>query len=371
MLKWGHDTLYGGSGNDSIVGDFASMTINFHAYQAHAISGGYANSSAVSNGEVYVYGNDYIDGGSGNDTIWGDVKYVTTLLDGKTAIVDGGGTAIADLIFANFQYRYGHDVIKGGSGDDKIFGDQEYGIEEVKGGNAYANGGHASADAIYDGAKYVMGNDDIDGGSGNDTIYADSITFSLKVIGQGTAVAINGGTASAVASIKNTDVIMGNDIIRGESGNDIIFADTCKVTLPGNQLNSSVVNIDGVNYLRAFDSHNNGVIWGNDTIYGGSGKDTLVFNLFHTTNGKLGMQGFDKIFSFNKNQDVLSFGDVIDTNGNGQVNLSDLLGATTVQQQGGNTVVNFNGGGSLTFMGTQFNSLAELNVDVSANTVMA
>lgn len=90
--------------------------------------------------------NDTIDGGAGNDFIYGY---------GGGDTLSGG--ADNDIIFGGND----DDTIDGGVGDDILLG--ESGDDTITGGDG--------ADTIYGGS----GDDDIDGGAGNDIIYGDDI----------------------------------------------------------------------------------------------------------------------------------------------------------------------------------------------------
>jgi len=109
----GIDTIDGGDGNDTIFGDF---------------------------------GNDTIDGGNGDDIIYGG-----------TGIDNINGGNDDDFIYGDA----GNDIINGGSGDDVING----GV-----GDDVINGGDNN-DIIYAGD----GDDTVNGGAGNDTIYSTTV----------------------------------------------------------------------------------------------------------------------------------------------------------------------------------------------------
>lgn len=90
--------------------------------------------------DTLAFGSDYIDGGDGDDLIFGD--------DGRNEGVD-----------VSVKIKGGNDIILGGTGNDVIDGD--FGNDQINGGNG--------SDLIYGG----MGDDTLDGGAGNDFIFGD------------------------------------------------------------------------------------------------------------------------------------------------------------------------------------------------------
>ena len=189
-------------------------------------------------------GADIIDGGAGNDIIFGDTINTDHLSwagnpagshdgQGWQGLVDfltaqNGGTAPTQIQLYNYlqanhaqfdkpnDTRGGDDIIYGGKGDDIIYG---------QGGNDTLYGGEGN-DILYGGA----GNDKLYGGDGNDTLNAGSGT-DLLVGGKGNDLLIGGtgtdtfkwelndqGTtqAPAVDTIRNfstASVAQGGDVL--------------------------------------------------------------------------------------------------------------------------------------------------------------
>lgn len=86
--------------------------------------------------------NDFIDGGDGNDTVWGDYPGYAPV-PGKDWLEGGAGS----------DWLYGggaDDLLRGGSGDDVLYGD-------------------AGNDVLYG----ATGNDYLDGGAGDDLIFLE------------------------------------------------------------------------------------------------------------------------------------------------------------------------------------------------------
>jgi Ca2+-binding RTX toxin-like protein len=111
----------------------------------------------------------------------------------------------------------------------------------------------------------------------------------------------------------------GNNLIQGGAGNDQIFGNAGDDVLDGGA--------------------------GNDVLNGGVGKDTFVFDLSQA--------GADTLVGFDRADDTLSFTHLTDTGSNG-IDLNDLLAIVSGVHdfgQGGNVVVDFTTGASLTFQG--------------------
>ncbi|MGH7177861.1 MAG: calcium-binding protein, partial [Tepidisphaeraceae bacterium] len=124
-------------------------------------------------------GADQVDGGDGNDIIYGGIA---------AGLSDTDNAAGNDVIFGGL----GADQIDGGSGDDIIFGGIAAGASDVDNSN----------DIIYGG----LGADQVDAGDGNDIIF--------------------GGTGSPDTDIVGNDVIYGgagNDILGGGTGDDVLI----------------------------------------------------------------------------------------------------------------------------------------------------
>ncbi|CAB3728417.1 hypothetical protein LMG1873_04580 [Achromobacter piechaudii] len=199
-----------------------------------------------------VVGNDVINGGAGNDIIFGDTINTDHLAWGNVAAGshDGQGlkalqdflayqnghaatsAEVYDYLKANHAQfniaddpRGGNDTIHGGTGDDIIYGqggdDALYGDD----GNDILYGG-AGNDLLHGGA----GNDTLDGGAGNDTLIggkgddtlyggAGSDTFKWELNDQGSvgAPAVDTIKDFSTATVANGgDVLDLKDLLIGE-----------------------------------------------------------------------------------------------------------------------------------------------------------
>ena len=166
--------MIGGSGHDHMFGEGLSWN---HMVQggsvevaANPIFGPAAFTLAAS-GFVsdVVFGNDYMEGGSGDDVLYGDWEEINIVrTDGTTSSDTPLGTEIVSADSAGIIF--GNDIIIGGEGDDFIVGDVEnvdYLHTEDDGtliGDSFVNG-------IYSGPGVVWGNDTLTGGWGDDTFF--------------------------------------------------------------------------------------------------------------------------------------------------------------------------------------------------------
>ncbi len=222
----GNDVLSGGAGNDVIIGDDATVVTpnvvdapvtkkdakrlnqavdhaltdlegllahDKHAHDHHDHKHDHKHGHD-DHDENWVGGNDTIDGGAGDDRLFGDNALVreTFSADG-TGIVSGFEIEPIDDHHGNLGLHAGHghdghhgehkghdhdhggnDVISGGDGDDVLFG--QNGDDRLEGGNGNdllfgGSGkdtlrGDAGDDALYGGS----GKDDLDGGTGDDRV---------------------------------------------------------------------------------------------------------------------------------------------------------------------------------------------------------
>lgn len=125
-------------------------------------------------------GHDIIDGGSGNDVMYGDRSSIGT--------VPGG------LLSVGIQ---GYDRMRGGAGNDRIYGD---------GGNDELYG-QADSDMLYGGS----GNDTMWGGSGADQLWGESGNDSL--------IGDDDETSGGIDHLYGGS---GNDTLYGRAGNDLL-----------------------------------------------------------------------------------------------------------------------------------------------------
>jgi len=298
------DTITGGAGSDTIVGDLMV--------------------DSVTAGTLYA-GSDVLGGGAANDTIYGDsapilsntevevsadqsIEYIRNIdTDATLATIHGGNDTL--------QGGAGDDYINGGSGYDtvdfsnataKVYvnlnlntatgdgSDQIYNIENIIGssstlgdtliGNSLVNtiSGSSGGDTL----SGLGGNDTLDGKTGSDWVdysYASSVTVNLA---NGTGV-VSGGDSDTLVSIENVIGSSGADVLTGvqgsvntllgKDGNDLFYGYLDGDTLDGSSsvdtvdygnISSKVnITLGGTNSDKLIDIEN---------IYTSSNKDTLV-----------------------------------------------------------------------------------------------
>ncbi len=250
----GNDVMTGGDDVDFMVGDIRQIYVT------------------VTNG-TFVFGDDEMSGGAGNDVMYGDW------------FIDNSGLLTSD--------QGGNDIMDGGAGNDSIFG---------QGGDDWLAGG--------------TGINTVDGGEGNDTavywLAVSAVTVNLTL--QGVAQSTLGAGFDTLVSIENligsafsdtltgdaNDNILsgyfGNDTINGGAGNDTaaylfdLAGVNVDLSIQGAAQNTGGSGIDELNSIEnllgsGFDDNllgNTGdnIIdgaGGDDFMHGGSGNDTASY----------------------------------------------------------------------------------------------
>ncbi|MBQ16704.1 MAG: hypothetical protein CMJ65_06220 [Planctomycetaceae bacterium] len=264
------------------------------------ISGSVMTSVMVRGGE----GDDVIEGGSGNDRLFGE--------DGDDNISGGrghdwifggagadylNGNGDSDLIVGNdgddtMRGESGNDILLGNDGDDRLFGDSGndwmfggngrdmmtggFGNDFLQGGNGndflagnsgrdHLDGGHGN-DVLFGGLDNDRlrggdGNDYLDGGSGHDRISGDAGNDWMRG-GDGNDVMSGGAGHDMMDGQAGRDLMFGgdgNDRMRGGDGNDLMFGQAGNDTMSGDAGNDILVGGPGI-----------------DLLFGGPGLDLLL-----------------------------------------------------------------------------------------------
>lgn len=200
-----------------------------------------------------------------------------------------GGSNYADILSGsshnNVMWGFaGNDEMYGDAGSDTITGDS--GFDTIDGGTG--------SDSLFGGNQ----NDVIDGGFGADTID-----------GGNHHDAIDGGY--------NSDVIYGgagNDTIEGGRGNDVIEDGAGHDDIDAGAQHDTVYVSDGADTVDLGRGHDTVYVdgFGDNTIDGGAGSDTAVFEGNAAVNVNLwfgfvdrGVEGFDSIVNV---EDVVTYG---------------------------------------------------------------
>ncbi len=215
--------------------------------------------------------NDRIDGGRGNDKLLGGA--FSDRLRGqqnKDSVRGNGGDDVLDLGLGNDRGYggRGNDVGQGRRGNDRL---------EGRGGDDTLFGGRGN-DRIFGNSN----NDSLDGQQGNDLVRGDQGNDTL-----------NGGLGSdRLRGTGRSDVIFGrrgNDTAWGGVGADRLLGQGGNDRLSGNP------QADILNGGKGNDVLNGGT--GDDRIRTGVGSDRIFY--------RSAQQGFDTIFGFNVNVDVI------------------------------------------------------------------
>ena len=305
---YGLDTINGGDGDDRIWGDgYLKFT---------GVIGTRGRQISASNDQLYAdlmadvidagLGNDWVHGGGGDDSIdSGEGQNTVYGSYGSDTIIAGDQ---ADTIYGgNNEDDFGidgDDDITAGGGDDRVYG--EGGNDTIDGGTGNDDlTGQAGNDTIYGGD----GNDRIWGGVGNDTITGDNGSDQIE-----------GG--------------FGNDILTGGQGNDTIYGQEEDDTIDGGTGNDTIDGGTGNDTITDLD--------GDNTIIGGSGDDVITAGA-----------GNDDITS-GAGDDTVAAGDgdnIIDT-GSGHDVVSSGTGADNIDTADGDDTITAGGGDDVIDAGT-------------------
>ncbi len=249
----GNDTIHGGNGADSLLGNDGNDSIN-----------GDGDSDSLYGGN----GNDTLNGGAGIDSLFGGDNDDVLFLFGSGGRAEGGEGDDYVSSAQGTSTLYGDsgndtlsgelaDNLYGGSGNDSLLGVSPLSsilIMHGEDGNDTLNGTFGG-DLLYGGAdddviNGLAGYDDIFGGDGNDLITATG-GFAHGDFGNDTINAVGSDTVT----------------LRGNNGEDLLTGNTNANQLFGDQDNDTLFGGGGADNLEGGD--------GNDQLAGGTGGDTL------------------------------------------------------------------------------------------------
>jgi Ca2+-binding RTX toxin-like protein len=255
----GNDKLWGHSGGDVISGDDGDDTIKgdgilkpgFYQTLDPALHGDDVLDGGIGNDWLYGGGkDDALFGGTGNDLLWGDDQSEADLggqYHGNDVLDGGDGN---DQLIGGGK----DDVLYGGDGGDLLWGDDD---DETKlpgqyHGNDTLNGGDG-ADQLVGGG----GDDALVGGADNDLLYGDAREDGLLAAQYSGSDVLDGGDGD-----DNLYGGGGDDKLIGGIGNDFLDGGSGADEMAGGAGNDSYVvddlAADGV--IEAADE-------GNDAIY--------------------------------------------------------------------------------------------------------
>ncbi|NDV24084.1 calcium-binding protein [Desulfovibrio sp. JC022] len=287
--NYGSDLIYGGKGNDTLYGRSGSNTIY-----------GEEGNDYLTDGS----NNDYISGGSGNDTISLNKGVDTAYGDSgddkiyvywdKAYIYAGSGDDKVILADATGPFAAANGTIEGGSGNDTLYGgginDYIWGgsdddtIDGKKGNDTlYGDSGNDSIDGSQ-GDDFIFagsGNDNIDGGDDTDTLSYINATTSVTVnLESGTATGWGTDTIASIESIIGSN--QDDNITSHNSGTESITGGQGADTITLNDASTTKIYYnaiaEGGDHIKNFDS-------GTDNFnFASSGgfSDTAGFKSYNT-----------------------------------------------------------------------------------------
>ena len=294
------ETLTGGTGNDTLIGDGNANVLNGGSGNDTLRGGGGADTLNGGDGnDIFDEGSssnggDVFNGGAGTDTVdySGRSSAVTVTMDGVAA--NDGEALETDNVKVDIEN------IKGGGGNDTLTGNLL--ANEISGGDGDDTlNGLAGGDTFKEGDA-DSGSDIFNGGDGVDSVDYSARTEDLTVTMDGTAAndGESGEADNVKSDVENLTGGAGDDTITGSSGANEIFGGA------GDDV------IDGAA--------------GNDTLDGGADDDTL--------SGGAG----DDLLDGNTGDNDLTCGagdDIAINEGNGSVDADCELGNVTGDGGGG------------------------------------
>jgi Ca2+-binding RTX toxin-like protein len=248
----GYDLIGGGDGDDELKGGGHDHHDHDHGY---GYGWGYKDDHHDHDHHHghhwfhHVHDADVILGGAGNDKIWGEAD--------NDWISGGDGD---DQLWGNG----GNDAIFGNAGNDKIYGNADG--DWIDGGDGddwlYGNGG---ADIIFGGAGndrlYGSSSGDwMHGGDGDDWLYGDG----------GNDVLLGGEGNDTLDGGDGDDILSGgagDDVLKGDDGDDVLMGNAGSDKLYGEDGDDLLDGGDGDDLLEGGDE--------DDILLGGAGDDTL------------------------------------------------------------------------------------------------
>jgi trimeric autotransporter adhesin len=290
----GDDTIHGGDATGDLIHGGNGNDIIYGAAGAPYFGGNYFYGEAGSDYLVGGDANDILDGGAGNDTLDGgagsdfasytfnaggvniDLRLTTAQNTGTSGYdllinienIDGSQAPYSDRLIGNEQDNY----IRGNGGTDFISGE---------GGNDQLSFGYGSCTVFggtgNDSLQISAGNNDrhiIDGGADVDTLGFGGSGFGAKVnlsILTAQFTGMSGIGSGAYITLTNVENLYGseqNDSLTGNSFDNNLNGNAGNDLLNGGAGND-VLNGGATTYFSKLD---------NDTLIGGLGQDTFVFN---------------------------------------------------------------------------------------------
>ncbi len=255
---------------------------------------------------------------------------------GEALIIDSSGLmpgSTLQLDHIDFAAVLGNATVIGGAGTNYVVGDDAAQFVSLGTGNDTIAGGGGS-DTLNSGygEDLIYGNQGADsmlGGGGRDTLFGGQ-DGDVLLGGNDNDLLYGNKGADTISGGGNDDVLFGgqdNDILYGNAGNDSLFGNLGADTLCGGQGNDTLAGGDGADRIEGNR--------GDDVLSGGAGADTFVFSFG---------DGNETVTDFAAGTDTLA--------------LQNGLGVSGGAESGGNTLVTFSDGGTVTVIGVSKTDLA-------------
>jgi Ca2+-binding RTX toxin-like protein len=293
----GVENIITGSGNDTIIGDAENNRLD-GGNGDDRLFGGDGDDVILDGG-----GDDYLDGGNGIDTVDFSVSSGDFTIDLENETASAGSWSEQLISFENAIGSSGNNTIVGTDGDNVLDG---------FGGNNTINGGG--------------GNDWITGGDGTDTLNGgDGDDYIADGIGTGI---MDGGAGSDTLDVSHSDTNNTIDLAAGTVnwGSATETAINFENVITGGGQNTIIGTADENRFEAGA---------GNDTMTGGAGADTFVFNIG---------DGQDVITDFDPAEDVISINAIVISD------LSALPAGVTGATVGTDFVLSYGSGDQITIV---------------------
>lgn len=380
--------------------------------QGNVIDGGAGNDFIAAG-----TGADYVHGGSGKDWIYGMDQGDVLFGDGDNDLIWGDGNMPSDSngtsVVWSLPTNHGNDVIDGGSGDDHLYGqggddiiiggtgkdliwgdDEESRLPSSYHGNDFLFGG-ADDDVIIggEGADYLeggTGNDIIVGGGGNDVYYfnaGDGVDSLYDNLGEKNIIRFGAGVDPSKIKLRRGSLMLDlgdgdaihiedfdhNDVFNSSTIGNFEFSDGSTLTVaellargfdldgtPGDDILIGTNTTDRINGFAGNDTLEGGEGndslsggRGSDILKGGAGDDTYYYNLGDGADVIVDAEGINQIvLGPGLEASAMSVSQNMDINGERYLDL-DFGNGDVISirdgEMGGIASVRFADGGSLTY----------------------
>ena len=279
-----NDTVYGGDGNDTLYGDSSNIKWSLSAGSVVATDAAGAGSQVYFLEMHQLLGSNVISGGSGDDRLYGNANTLYGDVHSGTAEATGAGVQANSYALA-YEIRViqsGPNTISGGNGNDLIVGNYSIAPGADAPAAAYSGaatasdggvaGSRADADTIIDTGT---GSNTLDGGNGNDTIYGNREVLAGATAFAGEATAAGDfAIADSVANARFSSWEQGSDVISGGNGEDLIVGDVGAMVM--RSVSSDASATDNNAFAQSISQVSAATVFnGNDLIHGDKGNDRI------------------------------------------------------------------------------------------------